>query len=97
MSRLPKTYDSNRIDTIEQNLMDYEDLSLGKAYIDLDAKDIKFDHKIREQFDSKINQIDIYSAKILLHIENFLVDGSWYNIKYDDVDYVNLLQSYLSE
>lgn len=97
MSRLPKTYDSNRIDTIEQNLMDYEDLSLGKAYIDLDAKDIKFDHKIREQFDSKINQIDIHSAKILLHIENFLVDGSWYNIKYDDVDYVNLLQSYLSE
>ena len=94
MSRLPKTYDSN---SIEQSLRDYEDLILGKACIDLDAKDIKLDHKIREQFDSEINQIDAHLAKILLRIKVLLVNGSWDFIKYDDSDYVNLLQSYLSE
>lgn len=94
MSRLPKAYDSN---SIEQNLRDYEVFIMGKACIDLDAKDIKLDHKIREQFDSEINKIDAHLAKILLRIKDNKLNRSLRIIKYDDSDCVNLLQSYLSE
>lgn len=97
MSRLPKDMNSILYRFGNQNSTNYRASAFDKLNVELDIKDIKYDHKIREQFNSTINQIDIHSAKILLNIENFLVDESWDNIKYDDVDYVNLLQLYLSE
>jgi len=97
MSRLPTDSKSILHRFANQDSRNSRASAFDKLNTELDIKDIKYDHKIREQFNSTINQIDVYSAKILLHIENFLVNGSWDNIKYDDVDYVNLLQSYLSE
>ncbi|WP_352339142.1 hypothetical protein [Psychrobacter sp. 16-MNA-CIBAN-0192] len=97
MSRLPKTYDGNTFYPIVQDLMDYEEFSLGKLSIDLEVKDRKYEHKIREQFNLRLNQIDVHSAKILLRIEDFLVNGSWNKINYDDVDYINLLHLYLNK
>lgn len=97
MSRLPTDSKSILHRFANQDSRNSRASAFDKLNIELDIKDIKYDHKTREQFNSRINQIDVYSAKILLHVENFLVNGSWDNIKYDDVDYVNLLQSYLSE
>lgn len=97
MSRSRKVYDDHEFDTVEQNLTDYEEFSLGKLSVDLYTKDIKYDHRMREQFNSKINQMDTHNAKILLRIENYLVNESWNKIRYDDNDCVNLLYLYLSK
>lgn len=78
-----------------QKLKNCENPAFDKLNTELDIKDIKYDHKMREQFDLKINQMDSKSAKTLLFIKDYLINNSWFKIKYDDDDCVEYLQYYL--
>ena len=94
MSRLQIDVDDiiRRLDN--QKSKNCENPAFDKLNVELDIKDIKYDHKMREQFDLKLNQIDSKSAKTLLLIKDYLVNESWLITKYDDDDCVDYIQYY---
>lgn len=94
MSRLPTDNKSILHRFANQDSRNSRASAFDKLNVELDIKDIKYDHKMREQFDLKLNQMDSKSAKTLLLIKDYLVDGNWLIRKYDDDDCVEYIQYY---